>query len=808
MADDPAATSSLTALYPSSLDVEKVSTYLFAADSAAPRRKRASDVVRFIVMAGVFGLLAWTAANEPPIDVTIFDATTDFPSWLRFFGWVGYTGSLLVMVGLLIVMLIRGGIGRGVLRDVGVTLALIVTFGVIAGQLSTDGWPSLVAEFDDDSRLTFPTLRTSIVLSSVWVLAPYVTAPVQRAFRWTAWAAVLSPLLLSLTTFTSLLGAIALAAGAVAGVRLLFGSPEGLPPVNRLADTLRRAGVDARDLAYLPDQPGTVGLATADGPDGRRYSIKIYGEDAARSQSAERAWRAMWYRHSGPMVTAGRLEQAQNESLAIAFCQISGVGAPELVAGGQDISGDVVVVSLDPDGRGLGSLEPSRVDGELMTAMWAALTALHRDVRISHGRIAPDSIWVDANGAVSFVDFQQASTLPTEQQLAVDVASLLASTAVLVGSDAAVEGAVSGADRELLVAALPFVQVAAIDPNLRRDVKQAGLKMDDLRSALASSLGIEEPEPAPIRRVSTKNIVMAVFAIIAANALISQIADVGFDTLLDELRNASTGWLVAAFIVKMLSYSTAYIGLRAVIAKPIPFAPTTLLQSAKSYVGLVVPTMVGRVGLDIRFLQKQGVSTTVAATQGPVISLIGFVSEITLLLFSAWAIGQDMETDDLLAFDSGGLLVLIVALVVIGIVVVLAVPKLRHAVLPVVGDAIDAAKTIIASPTTLAQVYGSELLDRLFGALALGCTVAAFGVDLGFTSLIFVSVGTGLLAGLAPVPGGIGVAEATMSALLTAVGVDPALSVSIAIVHRVVTSYLPPVLGFFSLNWLTDESYL
>ena len=47
-----------------------------------------------------------------------------------------------------------------------------------------------------------------------------------------------------------------------------------------------------------------------------------------------------------------------------------------------------------------------------------------------------------------------------------------------------------------------------------------------------------------------------------------------------------------------------------------------------------------------------------------------------------------------------------------------------------------------------------------------------------------------------------------MSGLLIGVGVDPALSVSIAVTHRIVTSYLPPVLGYFSLNWLTDEGYL
>lgn len=47
-----------------------------------------------------------------------------------------------------------------------------------------------------------------------------------------------------------------------------------------------------------------------------------------------------------------------------------------------------------------------------------------------------------------------------------------------------------------------------------------------------------------------------------------------------------------------------------------------------------------------------------------------------------------------------------------------------------------------------------------------------------------------------------------MSGLLTAVGIPAEQVVSIAIVHRVATAYLPPVLGFFSFNWLTKQKYI
>jgi len=233
-----------------------------------------------------------------------------------------------------------------------------------------------------------------------------------------------------------------------------------------------------------------------------------------------------------------------------------------------------------------------------------------------------------------------------------------------------------------------------------------------------------------------------------------------------------------------------------------------ILQSANSFVGLVVPSTVGKVAMDVRFLQKLGVPTTTAVAQGPVISFFGFLIEIVLLLVTSWALGQAIDTDSLDSQDSGGLLAIVVAVVVIGLIVIAAVPKWRVKVWPKVKEAYESVKGVVSSPVRLGGICLSEFLEKIVGALALAAVVAAFGASVPFTALIFVSVGTGLLAGLAPVPGGIGVAEATMTALLTGVGLPAEQAFSIAVTYRLVTSYLPPVIGFFSLNWMTDKGYI
>jgi uncharacterized membrane protein YbhN (UPF0104 family) len=59
---------------------------------------------------------------------------------------------------------------------------------------------------------------------------------------------------------------------------------------------------------------------------------------------------------------------------------------------------------------------------------------------------------------------------------------------------------------------------------------------------------------------------------------------------------------------------------------------------------------------------------------------------------------------------------------------------------------------------------------------------------------------------LIPVPGGIGAAEATLSAGLIAVGVDESTAFAIAVTQRLSTFYLPPIWGYFSLRWLITRA--
>jgi uncharacterized protein (TIRG00374 family) len=92
--------------------------------------------------------------------------------------------------------------------------------------------------------------------------------------------------------------------------------------------------------------------------------------------------------------------------------------------------------------------------------------------------------------------------------------------------------------------------------------------------------------------------------------------------------------------------------------------------------------------------------------------------------------------------------------------------------------------------------------------MILGVCLYAFGGSAHLSQLILINTGVSLFAGLMPVPGGMGVAEAGYTAGLQAIGIDSAVAMSTAIAFRLVTFYLPPIWGSYGMRWLRKRQYV
>jgi glycosyltransferase 2 family protein len=143
---------------------------------------------------------------------------------------------------------------------------------------------------------------------------------------------------------------------------------------------------------------------------------------------------------------------------------------------------------------------------------------------------------------------------------------------------------------------------------------------------------------------------------------------------------------------------------------------------------------------------------------------------------------------------------------------VLAVPRLRRLaagkLLPKARDVWGNLRQVASSLGKLVLLVGGSFAGELLVAMALSVSLRAFGDHLRLPILIVVITLAGIIGGIAPSPGGMGVVEAGMILGLTAAGVSEADATAAVFIQRLFTSYLPPIWGWFTLMWMRRRDYL
>ena len=135
-------------------------------------------------------------------------------------------------------------------------------------------------------------------------------------------------------------------------------------------------------------------------------------------------------------------------------------------------------------------------------------------------------------------------------------------------------------------------------------------------------------------------------------------------------------------------------------------------------------------------------------------------------------------------------------------------PVLRNWVLDKVHKVKAFLLPFLKSPRRLAVAFGANMAAELIGALTHFTVLAAYGQTPGYINVLVVAIFVSLFAGLMPVPGGIGVTEAALTAGFIAIGVPDDIAFAAALTSRVITFYFPPVLGAFAFRSLRKQGFL
>jgi uncharacterized membrane protein YbhN (UPF0104 family) len=695
-------------------------------------------------------------------------------------------------------------------------LALLVTgllrlvFGVTAGVEFSSTYAGV------DVGIPVPSL--ALVVAMALAARPYLARSFQRlcylGFTLGAVCLVIDGKGLLLSVLASVL----IGWGAPAAVRLVTGTPSGLPGAQMVASMVAELGIEARTVSPAVAQSWGAARYDAVATDGAALRVSVYGRDARDAELASTVGRAIAYRDEGTALFVTRLQQAEHEAYVTlrARAALGGAATEVLAAGRAGPSRDGVVVSRRPDGRPLAALleDGADVPSGVAAHLLAAVGALGRE-SLSHGSIDPDHVVVAGDGTVVLDDFLRGTSSASSQRAARDLASAVTCGALLDGADAALDAArrIVGDDR--LNDALPYLQSGALPPTLAAAVKRRSPELlTTLRDGGAARLGVDAPELAKLTRVSVTTLVIAFGTLIGGWALIGVLLNVAnsFDTI----RGANLLWVGVVAVLSSLSYPMSALSCEGSIPNTLSYPKLVKLELSNTFSGLAVGT-VAVLGARVRFFQKQGLDATTAVSSGVLVSTASWIVKGGLFLIAlpfAWS-SFHLATAEADTSGSGkAIIVVLVIICAVGIAlgVALFIPRIRATIkkklAPKATEIRQHLGVLAQHPLKLAEVFGGCIAGQLLVAFALGASLHAFDAHLSLAQLLIVLTLGSMLGGISPVPGGMGVVEAGMILGLTAVGIPEDIAVSAVFVQRLFTAYLPPIAGWFALISLRRQDLL
>ena len=326
---------------------------------------------------------------------------------------------------------------------------------------------------------------------------------------------------------------------------------------------------------------------------------------------------------------------------------------------------------------------------------------------------------------------------------------------------------------------------------------------------MSESMSTDVTESVPALKTNRKTSVpMLIATFIGIWLLIEQLA--GFDNIWDVIKTANWLWVLLALVVSQSILITEAISLSGTAQIALPLGHLVLLRSATDFASLVGGTP-GRTATVVKFYQRHGLSPAVAVSSGVIYSIAGFLVQIVLAgvaLIFAFDQFNFSSVDTSGGSDGHLLLVILLIVVAAGAVVgiLFAIPKVRRIidsrVRPELASAWANLRALARDPAKLTRIFGGQALSQVLAALALGASLHAVGGSASWAALLVVCTASSFLGGLSPVPGGMGVMEAAYISGLTLAGVPEDIAIGATVLYRLVTAYLPPIWGWFSLAWL------
>jgi glycosyltransferase 2 family protein len=721
---------------------------------------------------------------------------------LRIFGWAGGIGLLVVLVVQGVDLVVRSRT-RQLLESVaaagaGALLALLLQRLVLDGHLGAV--LAAVTKASPGGGRTAPVDGLLVASVAFFTVSGVGGRRIlRRAAVVVVASAILSGFLSGGVTALALFATTLLGWSVGLVTRLALGAASTRPPGTAVAAALIGCGLDLTRLELVEPGPSGGRRYAGSGPGGP-VDVRVLDRETFGTAIARRVLRRARLRGPstrGPSLTVrGAVEHHALMTMAVAK---AGIKAPELLAAVEVGPSAAVMAYRAPEGSALTPTGQTSLSEDDLAAFWHLLAQL-QGARIAHRGLIVDHLLLDEHGRAALSEAGTGDIAAAELSLRLDVAQLLTTLALIVGPKRAVASGVSSLGSPAIVKALPLIQAVAMDASTRSALREQKGLLRSVREEVLELVPEGEPvEQVELRRLTPRALVTVLGGGIAAYVLLTQLAQVNIAQV---LARAQWDWALAVLGFTVLSITGASLVITGAVTARLSFFRTYLTQLAVAFSGLVAPSAIGNIALNMRYLQRAGVEPAVAGGSIGLAQLAQFSSYFVLLLLSSVLAGTGQQAS--FTPPLAAIIGLIVAVALL--LVALAVPPGRRLVigrfLPVVRRVVPRVVAIFQDPRKVTTLFaGALLLDMSFVA-ALTSATRAFGATPSIAAVGVVYFAGAIIGSAVPTPGGLGGVEAALSAGLVAVGLDASVAVSSVVLFRLCTYWLPIPFGWASLNYL------
>ena len=512
-------------------------------------------------------------------------------------------------------------------------------------------------------------------------------------------------------------------------------------------------------------------------------------------------WNNLRLRGISRWVSPSLKAQAERSSFTTLQALRAGVFTQEPIGIASASDSIILVMSALPPTTPLTELGEAATD-EVLDRAWEQLHFAHAR-GISHRALTPEAVVVDSSSDVWLLDWDSGEVATTELNQSIDIAQMLVLTALAVGPERALEAGRRCVGEETLIACAPVIQKPVLPASINQRLRRSDL-LSELRAALVGDSEAETAPTADLQRFRPRTIFTIAVAFIAVFIVVGSL---NFSDIVTTVKSANPWWMLASAVLACLIWVGSAVPLVALSPEKLSLRETLIAQVAASIITIVAPAGVGPAALNLRYLRKRRVPTAMAVTTVTLMQISQALITIILLLIVMVIAGSSLSVS-----VPYGTILGVVAVVMVAVGVIVAVPKVRRwiwaKIQPTWQQVYPRLLWIIGQPRRLAAVVGGNLLMNIGYVGAFWTALLAMGGSLNFSTVSITYLTANAAGSFIPSPGGIGTVETALTSGLTVAGISSSVAIATALLYRLVTFYGRIPFGWLAMKYMEKKDMI